>query len=94
MHDPRFQKSSPAEARQEPERELEDWQFSELKERPEIVLSVLEPDQLVMAKEKTPFGPRRLAMATRIQLWALRVYVIVMMIVVAVSVYHAIQGAH
>ena len=74
--------------------EPKDWQFSELKDRPEVVLSLLEPDQLVAAKERTRFGLRRLSLGIRVQLWALRIYVIVMMIIVAVSVYHAIQGAN
>jgi hypothetical protein len=71
-----------------------DLEFSDLEKRPEIVLSVLEPDQLVMAKERTRFGLRHLTVGIRAQLWGLRIYVIVMMIIVAVSVYRAIQAAH
>lgn len=71
-----------------------DWEYSDLEKRPEIVLSVLEPDQLVMAKERTRFGLRHLTAGVRAQLWGLRIYVIVMMIIVAVSVYRAIQAAH
>ena len=70
------------------------WQYSEMKDRPEVVLSLLEPDQLVVAKERTRFGLRHLSVGIRAQLWALRVYVIIMMIIVAVSVYRAIQAAH
>jgi hypothetical protein len=68
------------------------WEFSELQKRPDVVLAVLEPDQLVAAKERTRFGPRTLSWGLRAQLWALRVYVILMMILVGVSVYRVIGG--
>ncbi len=67
-------------------------EYSDLEKRPEIVLSLLEPDQLVVAKERTRFGLRPLSLRIRLQLWALRIYVIIMMIIVALSVYRAIQG--
>jgi hypothetical protein len=70
------------------------WEFSEMANRPEVVLSVLEPDQLVAAKERTRFGPKRLSAGVRAQLWGLRIYVIIMMIIVAVSVVEAIRAAH
>jgi len=69
------------------------WEYSDLEKRPEVVLSLLEPDQLVVTKERTRFGLRRLSVGVRAQLWALRIYVVIMMIIVAVSVYHAIQAA-
>ena len=72
----------------------EDWEYSDLAVRPEVVLSVLEPDQLVATKERTRFGLRQMSVGLRAQLWTLRIYVIVMMIIVAVSVYRAIHPAH
>ncbi len=73
--------------------EQKDWEFSELEHRPDVVLSVLEPDQLVVAKERTRFGPRRLSKGIRIQLWLLRIYVVVMLVIVAISVFRAIRGS-
>ena len=70
------------------------WEFSEMANRPEVVLSVLEPDQLVAEKERTRFGPKQLSAGVRAQLWGLRIYVIIMMIIVAVSVVQAIRAAH
>jgi hypothetical protein len=70
------------------------WEFSEMASRPEVVLSVLEPDQLVAAKIRSRFGPRKLSAGVRAQLWGLRIYVIIMMIIVAVSVVEAIRPAH
>jgi hypothetical protein len=71
-----------------------EWAFSEMANRPEVVLSVLEPDQLVAAKERTRFGPKQLSAGVRAQLWGLRIFVIIMMIIVAVSVIQAIRAAH
>ena len=73
--------------------EHKDWEYSDLEKRPEVVLSLLEPDQLVATKEHTRFGLRSLSVGTRVQLWALRIYVVVMMIIVALSVFRAIQAA-
>ena len=69
------------------------WEYSEMANRPEVVLSVLETDQLVAEKEKHRFGPKHLSAGVRAQLWGLRIYVILMMIIVAVSVIQAIRGA-
>jgi hypothetical protein len=61
----------------------------------EIVLSVLEEDQLVVAKERSHLGPRLLTPAVKILLWALRLYVIAMLILVAIQVLNAVHsGAH
>lgn len=60
----------------------------------ESVLSVLEADQLVAAKQKTHFGLARLTAGARVLLWGLRVYVIVMLIIVARQVTHVFQGGH
>lgn len=54
-------------------------------EDPRAVLSVLEADQIVAAKQRTHFGRRKLSKGTRVLLWGLRVYVVVMLILVVVS---------
>lgn len=59
---------------------------------PQVVLSLLEADQVVAAKQQTRFGRRRLGLGTRILMWGLRVYVIVMLVIVVISVVHALHG--
>ncbi len=61
--------------------------------QPEAVLSLLEPDQLVAAKARTRFGPRRLTQGVRALLWGLRIYVLIMLALVLLQVLHAVQGA-
>lgn len=58
-------------------------------EDPHVVLSLLESDQLVAAKRRTHFGPRRLSLGVRLLLWSLRVYVVVMMLLALLSVFRA-----
>lgn len=58
-------------------------------EDPHVVLSLLESDQLVAAKRRTHFGPRRLSFGVRLLLWSLRVYVVVMMLLALLSVLRA-----
>ena len=58
---------------------------------PRVVLSLLEADQVVAAKSRTHFGRRRFSLGVRVALWALRIYVVVMMVIVVVSVIHALQ---
>ena len=53
------------------------------------ILSVLETDQLVSAKRRTHFGPRRLSFGVRALLWSLRAYVVVMMVLALISVLRA-----
>jgi hypothetical protein len=59
---------------------------------PRVVLSVLEADQLVAAKRRTHFGRRELSPGIRILFWGLRVYVILMLIIVLLSVLRALHG--
>lgn len=59
---------------------------------PQVVLSLLEADQVVAAKEQTRFGRRRLTRGTRVLMWALRVYVVAMLVIVVISVVHALHG--
>ena len=60
---------------------------------PRAVLSLLEADQVVAAKRRTHFGRKNLSPGTKALLWALRVYVVAMMVIVLISVYQAIQAA-
>jgi hypothetical protein len=61
---------------------------------PRAVLSLLEADQVVAAKRRTHFGRKLLSPGTKALLWALRVYVVAMMVIVLISVYQAIHAAH
>jgi hypothetical protein len=59
---------------------------------PRVVLSLLETDQVVAAKQQTRFGRRNLSRGVRILLWGLRFYVLVMFVLVLVSVVRAIHS--
>jgi hypothetical protein len=61
---------------------------------PRLVLSLLEADQVVAAKTQTHFGRRKLSLGINLMLWALRGYVVLMMIIVVVSVIQALYRAH
>lgn len=61
---------------------------------PRAVLSLLEADQVVAAKRRTHFGRKNLSVGTRVLLWCLRVYVVAMLVIVAISVIQAIHAAH
>jgi hypothetical protein len=61
---------------------------------PHVVLSLLETDQVVAAKQQTRFGQRSLSLGTRVLLWGLRIYVVAMLVLVVVSVVRAIHSAH
>lgn len=61
---------------------------------PQVVLSLLEADQIVAAKQRTRFGKRKLSFATRTVLWGLRVYVVAMLVIVLVSVLRALHVAN
>jgi hypothetical protein len=61
---------------------------------PRVVLSLLETDQVVAAKQRTRFGRRKLSLGVRILLWGLRIYVVVMLVLVVVSVVRAIHPGH
>ncbi len=66
----------------------------DLQAHPEMVLTLLEPDQVVVAKQRTHFGLRRLTRRHKALLWGLRIYVVVMLIIVLVSVIRAVHMAH
>lgn len=61
---------------------------------PRVVLSLLEADQVVAAKTQTHFGRRNFSIGVRVLLWGLRVYVILMLVIVLLSVFRALQAAH
>lgn len=63
-------------------------------EDPRVVLSLLEADQIVAAKEQLRFGRQKLSAGVRAMLWGLRVYVVVMMIIVLISVLRAVHVLH
>ena len=56
---------------------------------PRVVLSLLEADQVVAAKQQSRFGARNLPPGLRLLLWGLRVYVIIMLAIVLISVVRA-----
>jgi hypothetical protein len=60
-------------------------------DRPETVLSVLEEDQLVKAKERIHWGRSELSTGVRVLLWGLRLYVIFMLVTVAIHVVNTVQ---
>jgi len=61
-------------------------------EDPKVVLSLLEADQVVAAKTHTRFGRRKISAGARLLLWGLRVYVLVMLVIVLISVIRALHG--
>jgi hypothetical protein len=61
---------------------------------PRVVLSLLEADQVVAAKTQTHFGRRNFSIGVRVLLCGLRVYVILMLVIVLLSVFRALQAAH
>jgi hypothetical protein len=68
----------------------EDIRPPDLKD-PRVVLSFLEADQVVAAKQRTHFGRRHLSLGVRLLLWGLRIYVVVMLVVVIVSAIRALR---
>lgn len=58
---------------------------------PRVVLSLLEADQVVAAKQRSRFGQRNLSAGMRVLLWGLRIYVVVMLALVLISVLRAIH---
>jgi hypothetical protein len=60
--------------------------------KPETVLSLLEADQLFAAKQRALLGRAKLAPGTRVLMWCLRGYVILMLIVVVVAIVNATHG--
>jgi hypothetical protein len=63
-------------------------------EDPRVVLTLLEADQVVAAKRQAHFGKRQLSSTVRALLWGLRVYVVVMLVVVLISVLRVAHVVH
>ena len=61
---------------------------------PRVALSLLEADQVVAAKQRMHFGKRRFSPGIRVMLWGLRIYVVIMLVLVLISVIRAIHAAH
>ncbi len=59
---------------------------------PTVVLSLLEADQVVAAKQQSRFGRRQLSSGLSGLLWGLRVYVAVMLVLVVISVVRALHA--
>ena len=60
---------------------------------PSVVLSLLEADQVVAAKQRMHFGRRNFSVGVRLMLWALRIYVVAMLVIVLISAFRAIHSA-
>jgi hypothetical protein len=63
-------------------------------EDPRVVLSLLEADQVVAAKQHMRFGRQKLSREVRVMLWGLRLYVLVMLVIVLISVLRAVHAVH
>jgi hypothetical protein len=61
---------------------------------PHVVLSLLEADQVVAAKRQSHFGRRNLSIGMGTLLWGLRIYVVIMFVMIAISVVRAIHAVH
>lgn len=83
---------NPADARPERIASSADAAASEIDD-PQAVLSVLEADQIVAAKQRTRFGPRKLSPGARILLWGLRIYVVIMLVLVVISAIRVLHPA-
>jgi hypothetical protein len=82
--------ASAAEGHREVEVTAPDSKQITLKD-PRAVLAMLEADQVVAAKRRTRFGRQRLSFRTNVLLWCLRVYVVMMLVIVAISVVRALH---
>jgi len=58
---------------------------------PRVALSLLEADQVVVAKQRMHFGKRKFSPGIRVMLWGLRIYVVIMLVLVLITVIRAIQ---
>jgi hypothetical protein len=85
---------NPNEHREEVQVAAEARKREDLQVHPDMVLTLLEPDQVVVAKQRTRFGARQLTPRHKTILWGLRIYVVVMLVIVLISVIRAIQSAH
>jgi hypothetical protein len=77
----------------EPQKKGAGSQKPDLKD-PHFVLSLLEADQVVAAKQGSRFGRKKLSLKMRMILWGLRIYLVIMLVIVAISVVRALHGGH
>ncbi len=64
---------------------------TELAQRHDVVRSLLEEDQLVAFKQRTRFGRRKFSPGLKVLLWALRIYVVVMLVIVIVQIVRTLR---
>lgn len=64
---------------------------AELSQRHDVVRSLLEEDQLVAFKQRTRFGRRKFSPGLKVLLWALRIYVVVMLIIVIIQIVRTLR---
>ncbi len=60
----------------------------------QLAMTLLEADQLVAAKRSSRFGRRTLTLRERLLFWSLRIYVVIMLLIVLLSVLQAVHRAH
>ncbi len=64
---------------------------TELSRHQDVVRSLLEEDQLVAFKQRTRFGRRKFSPGLTVLLWALRIYVVVMLIIVVIQIVRTLR---
>ena len=64
---------------------------TELSRHQDVVRSLLEEDQLVAFKQRTRFGRRKFSQGLKVLLWALRIYVVVMLIIVVIQIVRTLR---
>ena len=68
-----------------------DVKSTELSRHQDVVRSLLEEDQLVAFKQRTRFGRRKFSPGLKVLLWALRIYVVVMLIIVVIQIVRTLR---
>ena len=71
--------------------ETHDVKSAELSQRHDVVRALLEEDQLVAFKQRTRFGRRKLSPGVKILLWALRIYVVFMLVIVGIQIFRTLR---
>lgn len=68
-----------------------DVKSTELSQRHDVVRALLEEDQLVAFKQRTRFGRRKFSPGLKVLLWALRIYVVGMLIIVIIQIIRTLR---
>ena len=68
-----------------------DVKSAELSRHQDVVRSLLEEDQLVAFKQRIRFGRRKFSPGLKVLLWALRIYVVVMLIIVMIQIVRTLR---